>query len=133
MKTLIVEDEFTARLTLQRLLSRYGECHIAVSGKEAVDAFRIALETGSVYDLICMDILLPEMDGQEAVRHIRSLEQDRGILPPDGVKIIMTTAVDDIKEVMRSFQDLCDAYLVKPVRLGDLLKHVRDFGLVAHV
>jgi len=133
MKTLIVEDDFTARLTLQRLLSRYGECHIAVNGREAVEAFRVASETGSAYDLVCMDILLPEMDGQDAVRHIRAIEQERGILPADGAKIIMTTAVDDIKDVMRSFQELCDAYLVKPVNLGHLLKHVRDFGLVAQL
>lgn len=130
MRTLIVEDDFTARLTLQRFLSKYGECDIAVSGKEAVGAFRMASEAGSGYDLICMDILLPEMDGQEAVRQIRSLERERGILSSGGTKIIMTTAVDDMKDVIRSFQELCDAYLVKPVNLGDLRNHLRAFGLV---
>ena len=130
MRTLIVEDDFTARLTLQRFLSKYGECDIAVSGKEAVGAFQMASETGSGYDLVCMDILLPEMDGKEAVRQIRSLERERGILSSGGAKIIMTTAVDDIKDVIRSFQELCDAYLVKPVNLGDLRNHLRAFGLV---
>jgi len=33
MRTLIVEDDYTSRLLLQSLLSRYGECHIAVNGK----------------------------------------------------------------------------------------------------
>ena len=90
----------------------------------------MASEAGSGYDLICMDILLPEMDGQEAVRQIRSLERERGILSSGGAKIIMTTAVDDMKDVIRSFQELCDAYLVKPVNLGDLRNHLRAFGLV---
>ena len=130
MKTLIVEDDFTARLTLQKFLSRYGECHIAVSGKEAVDAFRMATENGPGYDLICMDILLPEMDGQTAVKEIRSLERERGILSSQGAKIIMTTAVEDIKDVIRSFQELCDAYLVKPVNLADLRSHLASFGLI---
>ncbi|HVZ16492.1 MAG TPA: response regulator [Terriglobales bacterium] len=130
MRTLIVEDDFTARLTLQRFLSKYGECDIAVSGKEAVAAFRMASEAGSGYDLICMDILLPEMDGQEAVRQIRSLERERGILSSGGAKIIMTTSVDEMKDVIRSFQELCDAYLVKPVNLGALRDHLRAFGLV---
>ena len=130
MTTLIVEDDFTARLTLQRFLSRYGECHIAVNGKEAVEAFRMANENGSGYDLICMDILLPEMDGQAAVKEIRSLEQRRGVLSSAGAKIVMTTAVDDMKHVIRSFQELCDAYLVKPVDLGQLLQHLRTFGFV---
>jgi two-component system chemotaxis response regulator CheY len=130
MKTLIVEDDFTARLTLQKFLSRYGECHIAVSGKEAVDAFRMAAESASGYDLICMDILLPEMDGRTAVREIRSLERERGILSRNGAKIIMTTALDDMKEVIRSFQELCDAYLVKPIDLPDLRSHLVSFGLI---
>src|SRR5208282_338399 len=71
MRTLIVEDEFTSRLLLQSFLSQYGECHIAVNGREAVAAFRTACESGQAYDLICMDIMMPEMDGQTAVREIR--------------------------------------------------------------
>jgi two-component system chemotaxis response regulator CheY len=130
MKTLIVEDDFTARLVLQKFLSLYGECHIAVNGREGVDAFRIALESGASYDLVCMDILLPVMNGEEAVREIRSLEESRGIFSSAGAKIVMTTAVDDVKDVIRSFQHLCDAYLIKPIHLSDLLKQLRSFGLV---
>jgi len=130
MKTLIVEDDFTARLTLQTFLSGYGECHIAVNGKEAVEAYRLAAAGGSRYDLICMDILLPEMDGQAAVREIRCLEEEQGVFPDGGAKIIMTTALSDMKNVMQSFKDLCDAYLVKPVNLRDLLNHLETFGLL---
>jgi len=90
----------------------------------------MASETGSGYDLVCMDIILPEMDGKEAVRQIRTLERERGILSSGGAKIIMTSALDDIRDVIRSFQELCDAYLVKPVNLGDLRTHLRAFGLV---
>ena len=97
MKALIVEDDFTSRLFLQTFLSRYGECHVAVNGKEAVEAFRLATNNGSPYDLICMDIMMPEMDGQEAVRQMRALEDAGGVLSHRGVKIIMTTAVTDIQ------------------------------------
>ena len=130
MTTLIVEDDFTARLTLQRFLSRYGECHVAVSGKEAVDAFRMAAESGLRYDLICMDILLPELDGQTAVKEIRRLEQERGILSSKGARIVMTTALEEVKDVIRAFQELCDAYLVKPINLADLRNHLVSFGLI---
>ena len=130
MKTLIVEDDFTSRLLLQTFLSRYGECHIAVNGKEAVQAFRAALEGGTKYDLICMDIMMPEMDGREAFKRMRAEEESRGILSTSGVKIIMTTAVQDMKEVIRCFKELCDAYLVKPIDLSELLKHVRSYQLV---
>jgi two-component system chemotaxis response regulator CheY len=130
MKTLIVEDDFTARLLLQGLLSRYGECHIAVNGREAVEAFRMASDSGAGYNLICMDILMPELDGPGAVQQIRALEEARGILSPVGVKIVMTTAVENMKEVFRSFQQLCDAYLVKPIDMQKLVGHLTAFGLV---
>jgi two-component system chemotaxis response regulator CheY len=131
MKTLIVEDDFTSRLFLQTFLSRFGACHIAVNGKEAVEAFRMATDNRSPYDLICMDIMMPEMDGQEAVKQIRAMEQARSAsLPSSGVKIIMTTAVTDIKVVMQSFRELCDAYLFKPIDTAKLLSELISLQLV---
>jgi two-component system chemotaxis response regulator CheY len=130
MKTLIVEDDFTSRLVLQTFLSRYGECHVAVNGWEAVEAFRSAVESGQRYDLICMDIMLPEMNGRDAVKQVRKLEATQSTPADSAVKIIMTTAVDDIKEVMSCFSELCDAYLVKPIDLSQLLNQVRSYQLV---
>jgi two-component system chemotaxis response regulator CheY len=130
MKTLIVEDDFASRLVLQTFLSRYGECHVAVNGREAVDAFSAAQAGQEKYDLICMDIMMPGMDGHEAVRQVRALEESCGVLSSSGVKIIMVTALNDIKEVSRCFRELCDAYLVKPINLTDLLKEIRSQQLV---
>jgi two-component system chemotaxis response regulator CheY len=130
-RMLLVEDDFASRLLLQKFLSRYGECHVAVNGKEAVAAFRAALERGLRYDLICMDIMMPEMDGREAVRQVRAIEQAQGITSTFGAKIVMTTALDDIKEVSRCFDELCDAYLVKPIDLGKLLACMKSYRLVA--
>ena len=130
MRTLIVEDEFTSRFLLQKFLSQYGDCHIAVNGREAVAAFRFSRESGRPYDLICMDIQMPEMDGQTAVREIRVIEEDGGTLSTDGVKIIMTTAQEDARNVIESFKSLCDAYLFKPIDTEKLLGHIRDLQLV---
>ncbi|MGA9584924.1 MAG: response regulator, partial [Terracidiphilus sp.] len=125
IRILLVEDDFTNRLLLQKFLSRYGECHIAVNGREAVEAFGASLESQQRYDLICMDILMPEMNGREAVRKMRSLEQARGIPSSRGAKIIMITSVRDIREVFRCFEDLCDEYLLKPVDLARLELHLK--------
>jgi two-component system chemotaxis response regulator CheY len=130
MRALIVEDDFTCRLLLQSFLAPYGECHIAVNGKEAVAAFRTAQQSGQPYDLICMDIMMPEMDGQDAVREIRALEEAGGTLSTRGAKIIMTTALDDVKNVVQSFKSLCDACLFKPIDTGKLLGHIKDLHLV---
>jgi two-component system, chemotaxis family, chemotaxis protein CheY len=130
LRILLVEDDFASRLLLQTFLSNYGDCHIAVNGKEAVEIFRYGLERSQRYDLICMDIMMPEMDGREAVGHIRALEEEHGILSSSGAKIIMTTAVDDVKEVIRCFHELCDCYLVKPIDLAKLLDQMRAYHLI---
>ena len=131
MKTLIVEDDFTSRLLLQASLTPYGECHIAVNGRVAVEAFRAAREQGQRYDLICMDIMMPEMDGQEALRQIRKLEDDADILSGDAVKVVMTTALDDIGSVMTAFKGLCDAYLMKPIDKAKLLAQLKSLHLIS--
>lgn len=131
MKTLIVEDDVSSQDLLQALLSKYGECQIASTGREAVQAFRAAAEAGQGFDLVCMDILLPEMDGQTALRRIRALEEARGVMPDASVKVIMTSALGDIAEVMRAFHGLCDDYLVKPIDAARLFGHLKSCGLVS--
>jgi two-component system chemotaxis response regulator CheY len=131
MKTLIAEDDFTSRLLLQELLKGYGPVHIAVNGREAVNAARFARDAGEPYDLICLDIMMPEMDGQEALRKIRSDEESRGILSSQGAKIVMSTALGDPRNVVAAFHSLCDAYLTKPIRKADLAEALRKMGLVA--
>jgi two-component system chemotaxis response regulator CheY len=77
-----------------------------------------------------MDIMMPEMDGREAVRRIRAIEEASGILSTSGVKIIMTTTVEDVKEVILCFQELCDAYLMKPIDLAELVEQMRRYQLI---
>jgi two-component system chemotaxis response regulator CheY len=130
LRILLAEDDFACRLLLQTFLSRYGECHIAVNGNEAVEAFRISMEQERPYDMICMDIMMPEMDGREAVRRIRAIEEARGTLSTSGVKVIMTTTVEEVKEVILCFQELCDAYLMKPIDLTELVGQMKRFQLI---
>jgi two-component system chemotaxis response regulator CheY len=128
VRTLIVEDDFTNRLLLQTLLARYGECHVAVNGREAVEAFRLAQADGRGYDLICMDITMPEMDGHQAVQEIRRLEKTVG--PLNRVTIIVTTASDDRADVSMAQQEDCDGYLLKPIDVRRLKGILRTRGLL---
>ncbi len=130
MKTLIVEDDFTSRLLLQGMLKGYGPIDIAVDGKEAVFAVKNALSNDAPYNLICLDIMMPEMDGHEALKQIRAEEQSKGISSSKGAKIFMTTALSDVKGIMKSFDTLCDAYLVKPLDKAKLLEQLSKFGLI---
>jgi two-component system chemotaxis response regulator CheY len=128
MKALIAEDDLTSRLLLQSLLASHGRVHAVANGREAVEAFKQAALKRQPFDLICLDIMMPEMDGQTALREIRILEESTGILPGNGVKILMTTALGDAKNVFTAFRELCDGYLVKPIDKGKLLGHLKAFG-----
>ncbi len=131
MKCLIVEDNFAARKLLQKYLSGYGDCDVAVNGVEAVDAFKEALDEGQPYDLICLDIMMPQMDGHQALEAIRQVETQYGIGGLDGVKVIMTTALGDSRNVMSAFNEGCEAYIVKPVEKQKLLKEIEGLGLIS--
>ena len=130
LQILLVEDDFACRLLLQTFLSRYGECQSAINGREAVEIFQSALNQGKTFDLICMDIMMPELNGRDAVLAIRALEEDNCITSTNGAKIIMTTAITEIKEVMLCFKSLCDAYLMKPIDLSELLAQIKAFQLI---
>ena len=128
MRCLVVEDEFTSRRILQRLLSEYGECDIAVDGDEALDAYRLALENGEPYDLVSLDIMLPGTQGQEVLTALREMEAQRGIGLGEGARVMMTTSLSDAKNVIRAFRNGCEAYLVKPVDKAKLLDVLGKLG-----
>ncbi len=130
LRVLVVEDDFVSRVLLQGLLSKYGECHIAVNGREAVDAFRVALDSGQGYDVICMDIKMPEMDGPAALEQIREIEASHNIYLTRA-RIFMTTSVRDMRTIVGAFKLICDAYLFKPIDGAKLEDHLRAFGLIA--
>lgn len=131
MKCLIVEDDFISRRILKELLSKHFDCDIAINGEEAITSFRLAHEGKHPYDLICMDIMMPGVNGQEALRRIRELERSLHIPPQLEAKVIMTTALDDPKTVMQSFYR-CGAtsYIVKPVGKQKLMNELRVLGLL---
>ena len=130
MKILIVDDDFTNRKILSKYLSGYGQCDMAVDGKEAVAAFKSALDEWEAYDLICLDIMMPEMDGQEALKQIRQYEAEKNINGLDTVKILMTTALDDSDNIKTAFREQCEGYLVKPIDKQKLIEKIKELDLI---
>jgi CheY-like chemotaxis protein len=111
------------------MLSRYGTCHVAANGEEAVSAFRMA-RAGTPYNLISMDIRMPGMDGIETARLIRAIETEEGVLSSDRARIIMQT-VDDRKDTVQSGRESCDSYLLKPISAAKLISELRKMTLIA--
>lgn len=130
MKILIAEDDFASRKFMLRFLSEYGECDVTVDGKEAVEAFTMAIEDKEPYDLVCLDIMMPEMDGYGALQKIREIEQKNGINQKNASKIIMTTALNDGRNVMKAFSLGCVAYAGKPIDPKKLEQEMIKLGLI---
>lgn len=132
-RTLIVEDNFASRFVLQKLLSKLGECDIAVDGPEAVQAFRAALEAGQPYHLVCLDIMLPRINGHAVLAEMRFQESKRGIVSSAGTRIIMISALADMKNVMSAYRGLCDGYVAKPVKRVKLMKALEELRILEAV
>ena len=121
MKTLVVDDELTTRILLQGILSGYGEVDSCVDGSEAVLAYRKAVAGGSPYDLICMDILMPNMNGLDALKLMRREEEIHIGSGTPTAKVIITTASNDDETIKQAFRELCGAYIVKPIDAEELI------------
>jgi two-component system chemotaxis response regulator CheY len=130
MRILIVEDEFTSRKLLTALLADHGECDTASDGVECVTTFRDALDKGQPYDLICMDIMMPNKDGHQALKEIRGIEQEFDVNPSEEAKVIMVTALNDPKTVVKAYyKGGAAAYLPKPIEVENHAI-LRDLDLI---
>lgn len=130
MKSLVVDDDFFSRRILQSILTTYGESHVAIDGNEALYAFKQALAEEDPYNVICLDIMMPEKNGQEVLKEIREIEKSKNILGENSVKIIMTTALDDGDNIRTAFREQCESYLIKPIHKTKLIKVLSEFGLI---
>ena len=129
MKTLIVEDDPASRKMLQAMLAPFGECVLTSNGTEAIAVFQASVSHGPLFDLVCLDIMMPGVSGQDVLKEIRRIEEEEDILPPAAAKVIMTSALHDKGNILGAFANQCEAYLVKPIEYEQLLEQIRLLGL----
>ena len=114
LSVLVAEDSEVNQFIMRELLAKWGiEISIAANGKEALEMFR-SLE----FDLILMDIQMPEMDGLEATRHIRALQIEHEVCPECVIVGLSAHAMSGDRERYMS-EGMMD-YLTKPVRTEEL-------------
>ncbi|MEN8140513.1 MAG: response regulator [Thermodesulfobacteriota bacterium] len=131
MKTLIVEDDATNRQMLVEFLSQYGPVHEAANGFAALDLFTEAHNQGSPFNLVCLDIMMPDLDGQKTLKEIREIETDRDIASAEIVKVIMLTGLIDKENITTAFIDGgCHAYLTKPVTTKEIISQLEELELI---
>jgi len=128
-KCLIVDDDELGRSLVAQNLPGVN-CVMAVNGQDAVAQFAAALAAGEPFNLVVLDIMMPEMNGHEAGKAIRRAEREHGVTLANQAKIIMLTALNtpqDVMDAMMSAQS--GAYLVKPLEPAKLKESLSKLGL----
>ncbi len=134
MKILVVDDNPVNQKLMVSMLSGFGVCSVAGNGTAAVEMFTRGLHEKDGFTLVCLDIMIPEMDGQEVLQCIRDAEKNKKIAAEKRSKVMMVSSLDDSENIMKAFtKGHCDAYIMKPVHLEKLKYHLREIGLISQV
>ncbi|HWL07173.1 MAG TPA: response regulator, partial [Planctomicrobium sp.] len=121
LKVLLAEDSLANRKLAIGLLTRWGhEVDVATNGLEAIDAVK-----ARQYDVILMDVQMPDMDGLTATRQIRKLEAS-GVVPFSPIIALTAHAMKGDRE--RCLESGMDDYMTKPIRPLDLATVLARFG-----
>ena len=130
MRLLVVDDDGPNRKLLKAMVAKLGDCETAESGQEALSAFQKAWEEWRPYNLIFLDILMPEMDGKEVLLNIREIEKEKKISEQHQARIIMVTGVSEEEMVMACLKNGCDDFLVKPIESEVLFEKIKKLGMM---
>ena len=130
VRCLVVDDDELGRELIAQYLEGIAECEMAENGLKAVEKFRNAFECGNPYDLIILDIMMPEMDGHAAAKGIRQIEKEWGVSINEGVSIMVLSALNTPNDVIQAYVSARSAaHLVKPVQPAKLLATLSKLGI----
>lgn len=130
MNILIVDDMYENRLLFREMLHEFGQCDMASDGIDAVQMFEMELTSGEPYELVILDIMMPNMDGEATLKKLRQIEQENGITGSEEAVIIMVTAMNSPRSVLNTFfHGCCTDYIIKPVSKEALLEKIQLYGL----
>ena len=130
MRCLIVEDDETARIALKTYLENQFDCECVNDGYDAIMYVLESISRKNRYDLILLDIMMPQMNGIEVLRNIRDIETLNGIAGLDRSKIIMATALDDSDMIWGAFNTGCEGYIIKPFDKDRLFAEIKKLQLI---
>ena len=119
-RVLLAEDNKTNQFVARKMLERHGiDAEMVSNGKEACDR-----TSAEAFDLVLMDLSMPEMSGLEATRRIREVERRLGHKP---VKIVALTGNAFESDRQACFDAGMDGFLTKPIRMTDLSNCLQSF------
>ena len=131
MKALVVDDEVVSRKKMLKILSKYGECEEAENGGEAIEKFSVnAVDGTDSFDIIMLDIAMPDMSGLDVLKRIRQIEIEKSIPKEKQVKVLMVTVKSEKEVVRMSIKEGCDDYVIKPFNNESIESKLERVGLL---
>lgn len=128
MKILIADDDAVTRKVLKKHLEVYGDCDLAPNGQIALDLFQQSHDERKPYDLVFLDIMMPEMLGSEVLDKIRKIEEEVGIEVGYGADVVMSSSLKDTDTVLSAFVKGCEYFLVKPINKDRIHEVIAEMG-----
>jgi two-component system chemotaxis response regulator CheY len=129
MNILVVDDEIVSQKKMMKILSGFGTCNGVKTGKAALGAVKTALENWKLYNLITLDVSMPDISGVEVLKAVRKMEGDRGLADDEKSKILMVTSHSDI-ETVKACVGKCDGYIIKPFNREVMTDKIKKTGLI---
>ena len=126
MRILIVDDELVSRTKLETLMGSMGACQAADCGTEALALYEDALAQGHGFDLVMLDIDMPDLQGQDVLKRLREIEN----FGPHRAAVVMVTARSDQDHVLICLKTGCDDYIAKPFNREVIIEKLVNLGLV---
>ncbi len=128
MKILIVDDDLANCQLIKHLLVSFCEPDIVTNGEKATNAFLEAHKNDSPYDVIFLDIMMPEKDGHQVLQEIRAWEAENLKYGEGEAKVVMVSALDSKDHILSSFKEGCEFFLVKPISRSKVLNIMSEMG-----
>lgn len=129
MKVLVAEDDMASGKFMQKLLAKYGEVVIARDGIDAVNEFVKAVNENDRFDLVCLDVMMPKIDGYKVLASIRDAERKLGLARDSRCKVIMVSALDEGFDVGYASDDY-EEYMCKPIDIIKFDTMIKKLGLI---
>jgi len=131
MKTLVIDDDNSCCAMFKMYLDSIGDCDTVSLGFEGVNRFKEAFTSGQPYDLVIIDIILPDINGNEVLEMIRT-EENMALTPEHlRTKVVLTTSLDDEqnREFAKGLTKGLEAYYVKAFANEGLPETLQELGL----
>lgn len=130
MKSMVVDDELINRKMLENYLLDYGPCDVFENGNDALEAFTAALQAGEPYDLVTLDVEMPEINGHELLKKLRAVEEKRGVMGSAAARVLMISVHQERESIMPAFRAGCEGYLFKPLDVNQLKSKLEELELL---